>query len=525
MKKKLGYDDGVLLIKKLKNVFQLVANAVKSVNGIEADETGDITVRTVPFAQNLESESSQRSYGTFIQRMSGGGSSVEDGSAWLLGVKGNNIHTGFQPESLTMTVDATGETPITAVLNRDTFVSAVSESGTIVLTYSSGWSTDPDIYGITITGEPSDGDEITIVYVKEERGTIIPANPQSFVATGWNLFKYVNGSSDYARVCKYANGYRIEGAYTSLQFSATFDGARSEIVVTDGNFDVPEDGYVWVNGGNSSTTAIYATWEDWTEDYEGDFEAYTESVVDLSSIMSSEFPYGLLKAGSVVDEIDLNLAQAISRVERMAYNETNLVIAQTSGREYEYDDNYIYLARSTPTVSSISVDGAFSVNDHGIEFFDQSGAPTQAEILYGNNLKNKLERDVLTKSAQSLSAAEKAQARSNIGAITNDDVLCSWGSRQTIKEIKNGSTTVAYLYGRINTKAKLGWIHLVGNANTPQGSGTTISVTLPEEFVPAYSSIIALKDGKYMEIRTDGKANIVFNGIAYAGASIVYPLG
>ena len=114
------------------------------------------------------------------------------------------------------------------------------------------------------------------------------------------------------------------------------------ITVTSGNFSVPGDGYVWVTGGDSTTTAIWATWSDWTSGYEGNFAAYAESVVDFSGVMTTYFPNGLLKAGSSADEINLNIAQAISRVERMAYSASNLATAEESGREYEYDADYIY---------------------------------------------------------------------------------------------------------------------------------------------------------------------------------------
>ena len=394
--KKRGIKD---VLTMLKDHFLLIKDAVKSVNGVEADETGDIPLNVVPFAQNLESESSQRNYGYFIQRMAGGDTGLQDGSAWLLNLKGSNTHEGYVPEFLEMTVNAVERAnPITAVIDRDTFVAYVSESGTITLVYSSGaWTTDPTLYGITVTGTPVDGDIITVDYTAEERGEIIVPNPQALIATGWNLY---NHNAGYARVCKYAFGYRIEGTYTSLQYSATESGAKSEIVVTDGNFDIPDDGFVWVNGGSSSDTAVFATWEDWSEEHDGDFEAYIESVIDLSTVMASKFPYGLLKAGSVVDELDLNLGQAISRVERMTYSEANLAIAKASGREYEYDEDYIYLARASASVSTVSIDGSFTASDHGIEFFANADAPVTAEILYGLNLKNRLEREVLLKSRQ-----------------------------------------------------------------------------------------------------------------------------
>lgn len=389
------------LLGKLKDIFLQIKDAVHSVNGEEPDANGNINIRTVPYAQNLESELSQRNGGTFIMRTAGGTSSIENGDAWLMNIKGNSDHDGYVPEVLTMTVSPVEseerEGTITAEIDRDTFVAYVDESGTTNLIYTTDWSADPSLYGVTVTGTPYSGDVISIVYVKEERGTITVADPQKMIGTGWNLY---NHSTGYARAVKYSDdyGFRVEGTYTGLQFSSTISGTRYAISPVDGAFDVPSDGFIWVAGGNSTDTAVYMTWSDWTEGYEGEFASYTESEVDFSSVMSEYFPNGLLKAGSVVDEIDFNIGQVISRVERLLYTAENRAAAESSGREFEFDENYIYLARSSAVTNSISVDGAVSVDDHGIEFFTETDIPVTAEMLYGNNLKNKLERDVLTKS-------------------------------------------------------------------------------------------------------------------------------
>lgn len=381
------------VLTKLKDYFLQIKDAVKSVNGELPDETGDITINSVPYAQNLESDTSHRNAGTFIQRTSGGDSSVVNGDAWLMVVRGNNEHNGYTDENIEWNMTVIGDDDhITASFNRDTFVNYVENSGTVTLAFSTEWSADPSLYGFTITGTPVAGDTITIVYVKEVRGTITVANPQTFVSTGWNLFDLSNG---YAKVVSYEFGYRIEGPYSTIKFASTPSGTQSSITVSSGNFDIPSDGYVIVTGGTSET-AIYATWEDWTEGHSGTFEAYNASTIDLTNVMSEYFPYGLLKAGTTVDEIDLNLGQAISRVERLAYNSTNLATAKGSGREYEYDENYIYLARASAVSSAVTIDGSYIVDDHGIEYFTTTALEVPVEVLYGNNLKNKLERDVLT---------------------------------------------------------------------------------------------------------------------------------
>lgn len=440
------------LLGKLKTVFLQIKDAVKSVNGEEPDENGNIVLLSVPYADNLQSELTQRSVGTFIERTAGGNASIENGGAWLMDIKGNNSHDGYVAESINMTVSAVErESPITVTIDRDTFVGYVAESGTTTLIYTSDWSADPSLYGITVTGTPVSGDSISVVYVKEVRGTITVADPRKLIATGWNLY---NHSTGYARALKYSEdyGFRIEGTYTAVQFSSTITGTKGAVTVTDGNFDVPSDGYIWVTGGNSTDTAVYMTWSDWTEEYSGSFESYNETEVDFLDVMSEYFPNGLLKAGSVRDEIDFNIGQAINRVERIAYSDANRASAVASGREYEFDEDYIYLALSSAVTHSISVDGGVTVNDHGLEMFAGTDVPVEAELIYGNNLKNKLERDVLTKSAdlvnnlttndatKVLSAAQGYALNSKITTLTELTVtpganvtLASWGSLNAYK--------------------------------------------------------------------------------------------
>ena len=412
----------------LKEKFVQVKNAVLTVNGVEPDTDGDVKISRVEFAGDLESSSTQYSEGTYIDRTTGGEASIADGDAWLISVKGNAIHTGVVNEVLNMQVLAMErEEPITATLDEETFKATVDESSTITLTYTTEWSADPTTYGVTVTGTPVAGDQIVIEYVKGERGEITVSVPTSFVSTGWNLYNH-NSGNGYARVKKYSDtyGFRIEGTYTSLQFAATFDGVRSSVTVTDGNFTIPSDGYLFVEGGNSSNTAIFMTWSDWTEGYkwsvdsEGTFEAYNARVIDLSSLFGTgnTFPYGLLAVGSVQDEINLNIGQAISRVQRLEYSAENLATAQNSGREWDADEDYIYLVRASAVTTNISISGDYKVSDHGMEWFDTEVAVT-AQSIYGASLKNKLERDVVTLSQQTLTSAQKQQVQDNIGVLAD----------------------------------------------------------------------------------------------------------
>lgn len=316
----------------------------------------------------------------------------------------------------TLTVNAvTRPVPpaITATLNRATFVAYVQSSGTITLSYTSSWSADPALYGVTITNTPINGDSIVIVYVKEERGTITPATPAAFVSTGWNLY---DNDTGYAKVVRYnstASLFLIGGTYSLVEFATTVSGTRSALTVSDGYFTIPSNGYVFVTGGNA-TTYILMCWTDWVNGYEGEFEEYTADTIDLSEVMLN-FPYGLLAVGVVRDEININSQTAIQRIQRLEYTDENLAAVIASGMDYDADTNYIYAVLQTPVTTSFTLDGAYTVDDHGIEYVTGTTIPVIIETLYGENLKDKLRTDVVTISQQTLTDAQKEQVCSNLG--------------------------------------------------------------------------------------------------------------
>jgi hypothetical protein len=190
-------------------------------------------------------------------------------------------------------------------------------------------------------------------------------------------------------------GFKVGGSYSLLSFATTVTGTQTAITVEAGYFVVPSDGYVFVTGGDA-TTYIYPTWSDWTEGYEGDFETYSVDTISLTTAMAN-FPYGLLAIGNTRDEINFNTQKAYSRVQRMAYSAENLANVIASGYPYDADTNYIYVVRPAAVDYDIDIDPAYTVSDHGIEFY--TGTSTTApytEILYGENLKDLLRHDLPT---------------------------------------------------------------------------------------------------------------------------------
>lgn len=403
-----------------------------TVNETSPDENRNIQIDTVPLADNLTSDEAQINTGEYIIRTSGGEASISDGSAWLSEIRGNQVKTGYVAESINMTVNG----DIGATIDRDTFVSYVSTSGTITLSYTTDWSADPALYGITVTGTPTSGDSIVIVYVKENRGTITTASPTSFVSTGWNLYNHTAG---YARVVDYSEeyGFMIDGTYTALAFAETLNGTQTPISPVNGFFSVPSDGYVFVTGGNATDTEIWMTWSDWTEEANGGvFAAYTQDVIDLSGAMVN-FPYGLMRVGNYYDEINLNTGRAYSRVQKLEYNAENLANVIASGVPYDTDTGYIYAVRLSPVTYTVDLDGEYDVSDHGLEMFLGTNVPVTASSLYGQDLKGKLRRDVVTMSQQTLTAAQKAQVRENIGAASEAEVKYDSGFQYIRKDGDN----------------------------------------------------------------------------------------
>lgn len=492
-----------------------------TVNGISPNPTTrDLLVSEVPLADNLTSDDTAAAFGAFVDRMSGGDASIADGNALLVYVQGNSVKSGVVPEVLTATPS---NEALNVTISRETFLSQVSEATTLVFTYSGGWDTNPATYGLTVTGTPTNGDTITVVYVPGNLGQIVNAAPLSFNATGWNLY---NNAVGYARVLKYSTeyGYCISGAYTSLKFAATLSGEQTAITPVDGFFNVPSDGYVFVTGGNANTTEIFATWGDWVESHPN-YERYNVDTIDLSEIMVN-FPFGLASVGAVRDEINFSTHTATSRIERVANTAENLATVIASGVAYDLDANYIYYVKTTPDTYAIEGDGEYIVSEHGQEFFSGTSVPCETEILYGQDLKNTLIRDTLRISAQPLENQQQAQVRTNIGAASAADVaalqtafatstnlsaLIAWGSAYV-----TGDNPVGVLYGWGNVRM----LRLVITPKNTNADWTTIC-TLPEGHRPAmYVNVTA--SGKSVRCTTAGVVEVYNRAVENYVINIIF---
>ena len=502
----------------------------KAINGIEVNENGDFIVEEIPFARNLVTDEQQSSSGEYLFRTTGGIASLSDGEATLVGVHGRSIHTGVVTEQLDMTVHSEprpapeeGEEQdpgITATLDRATFIAKVENpaSITVVLNYTTMWSENPVLYGVTVTGTPISGDSITIAYVRADRGAIAVSNPTAFRSTGWNLF---NSEVGYARVKKYSEqyGFMVGGTYTSLQYSETLDGAKSAISVSNGRFTIPGDGYVWVTGGNGINTYIMMTWSDWTDGPVGEWQAYTESVIDLSDIMTQCFPYGLCKVGPIIDEINVGAQVAVQRIGRMAYTAEAEAAMKLAGTEYDADEDYIYYVLAEPVSTAISLTDKYTANDHGMEYVDStSDVAPFIQTLYGENLVDKLRTDVVTKSSDLVNngthtgTGKALDAR--MGKTLTDDIAAVQDGMAIISDgdihpsipargfvfVKNHSTLATGLYRvtsettAIGTNAPLSLSNLTldstGGLNALKGDLDSLNSKIALQIVPEADVVI-----------------------------------
>ena len=339
-------------------------------------------------------------------------------------ISGDEIHIYWDGESdpvMTIIQEQREADPeIEVTIDKDAFRALHNASLTATLYYTTDWSEDPEDYALTIENTPVAGDSIVINYTKLDRGLITPATPSQLRATGWNLYDPLTGKTPVVRYSE-LYGYKIGGTYTAVAFALT-EGGTQQAITPDSNglFMVPSDGWIFVTGGDE-TTYLYTTWSDWINSYDGSFEAYAEDIIDLSAVMTN-FPAGLLRIGDIADEIDFDTQKAISRIQRIPYTDDQYEAVKASGRDYDADTNYIYLVRANPLEYAISLETQYSVDEHGLEIMDGTTVPVTVTALYGPNLRDKLERDVLTISAQTLTSQQQAQARENIGAAADADL-------------------------------------------------------------------------------------------------------
>jgi len=296
-------------------------------------------------------------------------------------------------------------------------------------------------YGITITaGTAAIDDIIQIVYVAEQVGAIVVANPTELFSVGMNQFNIdgeniLNGyiinqngtistsSGNYIIWFKALEGevYTIYNATAStvgrigysadpLTTSSTVTVLSNETssewadeLINDSHkkhVKITNPGYICVSTSNIEDLCCHLTWEAVNDDvYESYYEASLEiPYKDANGNTISEYGIAYLENANMIckDEIDLENHKFNKGTARMAYSAANLATVQAmkinnQSVPYSYDTNWIYYGVETVTHDLAETSNSYLVSNYGTEEFLDSDIDLQdVTIFYQDNLKDKL---------------------------------------------------------------------------------------------------------------------------------------
>lgn len=163
-------------------------------------------------------------------------------------------------------------------------------------------------------------------------GTIVSYDGDALKSVGFNAY---NGT--YAKVIG-GEKYHATGT-TNVSFAKEPGGDTTAITLdSEGKFTPTEDGYVYAEGTN---IVIHLT-HSYTPDHVDEYEEDVHVLPDVKSILDADgnklFPYGLLSAGSVHDEI--TATKAIKRVGAISLSDIKFNFA--SAYRYYYTDGFLY---------------------------------------------------------------------------------------------------------------------------------------------------------------------------------------
>ena len=415
-----------------------------------------------------------------------------NGSPITLGSWGLDV----TPRSETLSITATGE--ITAsCTDISTFAIAVGgDTGFYTFTFVDYEGTETHIgpywtyngeeinlvdYALSVTGESTNGDSIivnytaplligtvTIEYIKEVLGTLIPAAADYLFATvSMNQYdkngigrlthiinnatidstgKIVSGTGKVACVRAVGGIYSGYVAYSENQYITRI--AHTPLVWNNGAAILPVIGdtlsledttqdaelsvalfdlvsWVCVAVTDDSDLSIHPRWSS-GQDQDHTYDEYSDNHVEIPKVDKNgvDLPtglYGMPAIGTVFDEIRLeNVNIYTKRIERVANTVANMAMVQAYGTPYLYDSDYIFYVLKDADIVVYElgdVSDEYIVNDYGTEALVATTPDNMCtlNISYGTNLKDKLRTNVLTISQQDLTAAQQEQVRTNIG--------------------------------------------------------------------------------------------------------------
>lgn len=375
--------------------------------------------------------------------------------------------SGIVDPSISTSVSGSGISSATVIPS--TFGGQVNSDDIYEFTYSTtanSWqymSEDVSLetYGISVTGTPNDADVVTInfvagtpdsvvtvVYTAAERGTIYVPQPTGFSATGFNQFDVDTMVIDNATFaggtiasgvntvayCRAKgdvdNGYVAysEGEYiVGIGWCAALPEIGSAVVTTGASVaaslaSIPfnDDGYVVVEVTDASDLCVHPKWSGAADTDYAEYVAPSVITFPLVDVEEVDLPlktYGMPRVGAVPDTLDLDAGIYVQRIGRLTNTPANMSTVIGYDTDYDYDDNYIYYVLPQSVTYEVDISPDYIVNDWGTEEFLGTEIPCAAQMLYSQNLRDKLRTDVLTISTQTpaLTSAEINRVSQNLG--------------------------------------------------------------------------------------------------------------
>ena len=315
---------------------------------------------------------------------------------------------------------------------------------TITINYTANnWMLEDDIvtlsnYGISITnGAAAINDNIQVIYQAEEVGVVQIANPTHLLSIGMNQFNKrgsqilsnsgIDGNGAIGTVndhyviwfkCLGGQTYTIydknEGSIVQAAYSTepiasystgltiltpvttSSEGNEVTTTTTKTYYQTTNNGYMAIETTDIEDLCCHLTWSGTEDNTYSDYWEFELEIPYEDKNGNKISTYGLPQLNdNVFDEIDLENNKYYVRVGRVEYTSTNLsnISAQTSN--YIYDSNWIYYEASKERVYNLKErEDIYPCADFGTEEFLGSVLELSPTIVYQNNLKDKLRRDV-----------------------------------------------------------------------------------------------------------------------------------
>ena len=337
---------------KIKDIF------TRSVNGAKPDNNGDIQITSVTVADNLIGSDNQFSADQFAYRNSGGDTTT------ITSNKGQLVY-----------LDG-------AVQISSGNIATIAKPSKIVSTgFNSFNAADGNMYI----------NDATI-----SNGTII-SNAGSYVGFCRAVGNIPNG------YVAYSGG----GGITGIGWSSALPSLGTNVSTTSASvtaslasISFENNGYIAVaiSSNNLAELCIHPKLDGSADTV---FEAYTsasEIALPTTDINGTALPtYGMPAVNGIRDRFDFKNNTYIKKIERIEKS-SPMASAYTSGPHID-DGTYIYYIKEEPTVYDVNLSSKYVVNNFGTEEIVGNGIPMKTQILYGENLQEKLESGVLTTSA------------------------------------------------------------------------------------------------------------------------------